>query len=30
MSGLLMPKPDQATLSRRAEIVADMRLIVPG
>jgi len=30
MSALLMPKPDQATLSRRAEIVADMRLIVPG
>jgi glycolate oxidase len=30
MSGLLMPKPDQGTLSRRAEIVADMRLIVPG
>ena len=30
MSGLLMPKPDAATLSRRAEIVADMRIIVPG
>ena len=30
MSGLLMPKPDEATLSRRAEIVADMRIIVPG
>jgi len=25
-----MPAPDSATLSRRAEIVADMRLIVPG
>ena len=30
MSSLAMPKPDQATLSRRAEIVADMRIIVPG
>ena len=30
MSGLLMPKPDAATLARRAEIVADMRIIVPG
>src|SRR5690606_14031645 len=30
MSGLVMPKPDDATLSRRAEIVADMRQIVPG
>jgi glycolate oxidase len=30
MSGPLMPKPDQATLARRAEIVADMRIIVPG
>jgi glycolate oxidase len=30
MSGLLMPKPDAATLSLRAEIVADMRIIVPG
>jgi glycolate oxidase len=29
MSGLLMPKPDAATLSRRAEIVADMKIIVP-
>ncbi|MBS3648422.1 FAD-binding protein [Pseudaminobacter sp. 19-2017] len=30
MSGLMMPKPDAATLSRRAQIVADLRLIVPG
>ena len=30
MSGLLMPKPDDATMRRRAEIVADMRIIVPG
>jgi glycolate oxidase len=30
MSGLVLPKPDAATLSRRAEIVADMRVIVPG
>ena len=30
MSGLAMPMPDPATLSRRAEIVADMRIIVPG
>src|SRR4029079_12420335 len=30
MSGLAMPKPDDATLRRRAEIVADMRIIVPG
>src|SRR5207344_196371 len=30
MSGLLMPKPDAATLARRAEIVADMKIIVPG
>ncbi|PWK65286.1 FAD-linked oxidase C-terminal domain-containing protein [Aminobacter sp. AP02] len=30
MSGILMPKPDAATLSRRDEIVADMRIIVPG
>ena len=30
MSGLTMPKPDAATLARRAEIVADMRTIVPG
>ncbi|MBD0413062.1 FAD-linked oxidase C-terminal domain-containing protein [Oryzicola mucosus] len=30
MSGLVMPKPDAATLARRAEIVADMRIIVPG
>lgn len=30
MSGPVMPAADQATLSRRAEIVADMRIIVPG
>ena len=30
MSGLVMPKPDAATLARRAEIVADLRQIVPG
>ena len=30
MSGLAMPKPDQATLARRAGIVADLRAIVPG
>jgi glycolate oxidase len=30
MSGLAMPKPDAATLARRDEIVADMRIIVPG
>jgi glycolate oxidase len=30
MSGLAMPKPYSGTLSRRAEIVADMRRIVPG
>lgn len=30
MSGLKMPKPDAATLARREEIVADMRIIVPG
>jgi glycolate oxidase len=30
MSGLKMPPLDAATLGRRAEIVADMRLIVPG
>ena len=30
MSGLVMPKPDAETLRRRAEIVADMRIIVPG
>ena len=30
MSGLSMPAPDQATLARRAEIVADMRIIVPA
>lgn len=30
MSGIAMPKPDAATLARRDEIVADMRIIVPG
>jgi glycolate oxidase len=30
MSSLLMPKPDNATLSMRAEIVAQLREIVPG
>ncbi|MBZ9725997.1 FAD-binding protein [Mesorhizobium sp. CO1-1-11] len=30
MSGLAMPKPDAETLRRRSEIVADMRIIVPG
>jgi glycolate oxidase len=30
MSGPALPKPDAATLSRRAEIVADMRVIVAG
>lgn len=30
MSGPAMPKPDAATLKRRDEIVADMRIIVPG
>jgi glycolate oxidase len=30
MSGLAMPKPDQETLRRRAEIVADLARIVPG
>ena len=30
MSGLLMPKADPATLARREEIVADMKIIVPG
>jgi len=30
MSGLSMPEPDAATLARRAEIVADMKTIVPG
>jgi glycolate oxidase len=30
MSGILMPKPDAETLRKRADIVADMRLIVPG
>ncbi len=30
MSGLVLPKPDARTLGRRAEIVADLRRIVPG
>jgi len=30
MTGLLMPKPDEATLTRRGEIVAALRAIVPG
>ena len=30
MSSLVMPAPDEATLARRDEIVADMRIIVPG
>ena len=30
MSGPLLPKPDTATLARREEIIADMRVIVPG
>ena len=30
MSGLLMPKSDEATLGRRAEIVTALRSIVPG
>src|SRR3954453_5934889 len=30
MSGLAMPKPNAETLRRRSEIVADMRIIVPG
>jgi len=30
MTGLTMPAPDVATMSRRTEIVADMRIIVPG
>jgi glycolate oxidase len=30
MSGLAMPQPDAGTLARRDEIVADMRIIVPG
>src|SRR5690606_37564319 len=30
MSGLVMPAPDPKTLARRAEIVADMKIIVPG
>ncbi|WP_442578995.1 FAD-linked oxidase C-terminal domain-containing protein [Mesorhizobium sp. ASY16-5R] len=30
MSGLAMPTPDAATLRRRAEIVANIRQIVPG
>ena len=30
MTSLAMPAPDKTTLSRRDEIVADMRIIVPG
>ena len=30
MSGLVMPAPDQATLSRRREIATHLRTIVPG
>jgi glycolate oxidase len=30
MSGLVMPAPDRKTLARREEIVADMRVVVPG
>ncbi|WP_019173059.1 FAD-linked oxidase C-terminal domain-containing protein [Pseudaminobacter salicylatoxidans] len=30
MSGPAMPQPDAETMRRRAEIVADMRIIVPG
>lgn len=30
MSSLSMPAPDKATIARREEIVADMRIIVPG
>ena len=30
MTGLAMPKPDAKTMARRDEIVADMRIIVPG
>jgi glycolate oxidase len=30
MSRLVMPSPEQATLNKRAEIVADLRIIVPG
>jgi len=30
MAGLIMPKADEETLARRAEIVAAMRAIVPG
>ena len=30
MTGLVMPEPDGNTLASRAEIVADMRTIVPG
>lgn len=30
MSGLIMPEPDAGTLARRAEIIADLRAIVPG
>lgn len=30
MSGLVMPKPDEAVLARRSEIVAALQAIVPG
>jgi len=30
MSGLVMPAPDAKTLARREEIIADMKIIVPG
>ena len=30
MTNLAMPRPDQATMARRDEIVADMKIIVPG
>ncbi len=30
MSGLIMPEPDASVLQRRAQIVADLRAIVPG
>jgi glycolate oxidase len=30
MTALMMPKPDEATLAKRAEIIAQLREIVPG
>ena len=30
MTGLVMPKADEKTMARRAEIVAAMRAVVPG